>query len=192
MPPEYDTNLQYHTQLVVTNIGAFLASTRYRTDAYDVDPAVGSTAMPGFTEFAGFYARYRTLAMKYKFSVANQEAFPLTVIHGFSNSAIASGSVSLTYAGNPLMSTAILGPSTGQGRGIYQRKATVVQISGTAQALYDDIFTGATNSQSMATTGQKHCYFAIASNAALTALGVLVTVEVTLTLRFYLPNWMVA
>lgn len=192
MPAQYDTKLKYMTNLVITNVGAFLASSRYTTNAYDVDPAVASTAMPGFTEFAGFYARFRTLAMKYRFCANNNELFPVSIIHGFSNSAIASGAVALTYAGNPLMQSQILGPLTGQGRGIYSKKATVVQIAGTAQPLYDDIYTGSTSSSTLATAGTKHCYFAIVSPVLLTAAGVYVTVEIELTIRFYLPNWLVA
>lgn len=192
MPNQYDTKLKYMTNLVVTNVGAFLASSRYTTNAYDVDPSVGSTAMPGFTEFAGFYARFRTLAIKYKFSANNMELFPLTIIHGFSNSSIASGAVALTYAGNPLMVSSILGPLTGQGRGTFQRKATVVKIAGTAQPLYDDIYTGSTTSSTLATAGTKHCYFAVVSPVLLTAAGVYLTVEIELTIRFYLPNWLLS
>jgi hypothetical protein len=192
MPPEFDTSLQYHTQLLVTNIGAFAASTKYGTNAYDVDPAVGSTAMPGFTEFASLYARFRTLGIKYKFSVANQEAFPVTVIHGFSNSSIASGSVTITYAGNPLMHTSVLGPLTGQCRGIYSQKATVVKITGSSQPLFDDLYTGSTTSSTLATASTKWAYAAFVSQNAFTALGVLVTVEITLDLRFYLPVWLLS
>lgn len=189
MPVEFDTKLKYIVQDVVTNVGGVAASIKFRTEAYDVDPALASTAMPGFVEFAGFYARFRTLAMRYKFSAANQEAFPLTVIHGFSNSSIASGSLTIPFAGNPLFHTSILGPATGQCRGIYSQKATVVKIAGTAQPLYDDLYTGSTTSATMATAGTCYCNFGIISNAALTALGVLVTVEVELTIRFYRPNF---
>lgn len=189
MPEEFDTRLTYVVQDVVTNVGGNVASIKFRSEAYDVDPALASTAMPGFVEFAGFYARYRTLALRYKFSAANQEAFSLTVIHGFSNSSIASGSLVIGFAGNPLMHTKILGPATGQNVGVFQQKKTVVKISGTSQPLYDDLYTGSTTSATLATAGTVYCNFGIISNAALTALGCLVTVEVELTIRFYRPNF---
>lgn len=190
MPPEYDTVLRYTVQDVVTNAGGVRASIRFGTNAYDVDPTLASTAMPGFAEFAQFYARFRTLAIKYKFSAANQEAFNITVIHGFSNSAIASGSVNIEYAGNPLMKTAILGPLTGQNRGTFTQKATVAKITGTQQPLFDDLYTGSTTSSTMVASATKWAYFALISPVVMTAAGVLVTVEIDLTIRFYLPNWL--
>jgi len=190
MPPQFDTVLSYHVQDVITNVAGTAASIRFTTNAYDVDPALGSTAMPGFTEFAGFYARFRTLDMSYKFSCANQEAFSLTIIHGFSNSSIASGSVNINYAGNPLMGSTIVGPLTGDNTKVLRGKKTVVQITGTQQPLFDDIYTGSTSSSTLASGGTKHCYCAILAPAALMAAGMLVTVEIKMLIRFYLPNWM--
>jgi hypothetical protein len=180
--------LKYIVQDIVTNVGGVLASIRFRTEAYDVDPALASTAMPGFAELALLYARFRTMGMSYKFSVANQEAFSLSVIHGFSNSSIASGALVLAYAGNPLFKTAILGPLTGQNRGQFSQRRTVREISGTDQSLFDDLYTGSTASATLATAGTAWCYFGILSPVALTAAGVLVTVEVTLDIEFYRPN----
>lgn len=192
MPQEYDTVLKYIVQDVVTNAGGTRASIQFRSEAYDVDPALASTAMPGFVEFAGFYARYRPIAMKYKFSAANQEAFPVTIIHGFSNASIASGSLVITYGGNPLMHTSILGPLTGMNTRTFSQKKSVVQIAGTQQALFDDLYTGSTASATLATAGTSYCYFGVISNAALTAAGVLVTVEIDLHLRFYRPNFLLS
>jgi len=187
MPQEYTTTLKYIVQDTVTNVGAAAASIRFRTEAYDVDPALASTAMPGFAELAGIYARYRTLSIGYKFSAGNQEAFNVTVIHGFSCSSIASGALVIGYSGNPNFYTSILGPLTGQGRGVYSRSKTVVAIAGTRQALYDDTYTGSTSSATLTTAGTVYCNFGIISPVALTAAGVLVTVEVTLRLTFYRP-----
>jgi len=191
MPPEFDTVLSYHVQDQVTNVGALLASIKFDTNAYDVDPALGSTAMPGFTEFAGFYSRFRTLAMSYKFSVANQEVFPLTIIHGFSNSSIASGAVNINYAGNPMMQSTMVGPLTGMCTRILRGSKTVCQINGTQQPLFDDLFTGSTTSSTLTSTGTKYCYCAVVAPVVLTAAGgLLVTVEIKLRVRFYLPFWL--
>lgn len=188
MPPEFDTTLKYLTYETMTNIGGAAASVQYRTEAYDVDPALASTAMPGFAEFAGFYQRFRTLGMSYKFSVCNAEAFPVIVLHGFTVNAIASGSLSLRYAGNPLFSTHTLGPATGQGRAIFQKSASVVQIVGTAQPLYDDLYTGSTTSATLATAGTVYCHLGAITGTPFTAAGIVVYVEVSLHIRFYRPN----
>jgi hypothetical protein len=188
MPEEFDTTLKYIVLDLVTNVGGTAASIRFRTEAYDVDPALASTAMPGFTEFAAFYQRYRTLSMGYKFSAANQEAFPNAIIHGYSVSSIASGSLGITYAGNPLFSTGILGPNTGMSKGTFRKNATIVKIAGTSQPLYDDLYTGSTTSATLATFGTVYCHFGILSPQPLTALGVLVQAEISLRIRFYRPN----
>lgn len=192
MPNEYDTTLRYIVQGTVGTAAATLSSLRYHSNAYDVDPSLGSTAMAGFTEFAGFYARFRTLGMTYKFNCCNTEAFPVSIIHGFSSFSIATGSLGMNYGENPLFRTAILGPLTGQCRGTFTGSSTVVRISGTAQALYDDLYTGLTNSSTLPTGGTVYCYLGgSAAPAVFTAAGVIVNVEVNLHIRFFKPNFLV-
>jgi hypothetical protein len=192
MPSEYDTVLIYTVQDTVTNAAGFAASIRFRNEAYDVDPALGSTAMPGFAEFAAFYARYRSLGIGYDFSVANQEAFSLTLLHGFSTTSIASGSLSLAYAGNPLFSSTIIGPLTSNNTKRFRNKKSIGQISGTNQYVFDDLYTGSTTSATLASAGTVYCYLGIISTAPLTGAGVLVNVTVKLRLRFYRPTFLVS
>lgn len=188
VPDEFDTHLKYNTFEVCTNVGGLAASLRFRTEAYDVDPSLGSTAMPGFTEFAAFYARFRPLALSYKFSVANQEAFPLSVLHGYTTTSIASGSLNSTYAGNPLFGTSILGAAGGMSVAKFQRTASVTKIVGTQQPLFDDLYTGSTTSATLATAGTVYCNFGVVAPQVMTALGCVVTVQITLALRFYRRN----
>lgn len=192
MPEEFDTTLHYIVQDVVTAVGGQLASIRFRTEAYDVDPAIASTAMPGFAEFAAFYQRFRTLELGYKFSCANQEAFSLTMIHGYSTSSISSGALAITYAGNPLFSSSILGPATGMNTKTFMNNKSVVQIAGTSQPLYDDLYTGSTTSATLATAGTVYCHLGVVGPVVLTALGVLVTVDISLRIRFYRPNLLIS
>lgn len=192
MPVTLRTHCKYIVQDVVATVGAVQASIRFRNDAYDVDPALASTAMPGFGELAQLYSRFRTYGMSYKFSAANQEAFSMTVIHGFSGSSIATGSLGITYAGNPMFNTSILGPLTGQNRGTFRQSKTVREIAGSDQPIYDDIYTGSTTSSTLPTAGTVYCYFGIITPVVMTAAGCLVTVEVTLDLLFYRPNFLTA
>lgn len=193
MPSEFDTVLKYTVTERVANNGGTLASIRYTSNAYDVDPALASTAMAGFSEFAGFYARFRTLAMRYTFDVSNAEAFPLAIVHGFSNAVIASGSLGMNYGENPLFTTGVLGPATGQGRSRLSKNASIMTISGTEQALYDDLFTGSTTSSTLASAGTCHCYFGIAAPTAgsLTVSGCVVQARIELQIRFYRPNLLI-
>jgi len=192
MPQEYTTTLKYIVQDVVANNGGTAASIRFRTEAYDVDPALASTAMPGFAELAQIYSRYRTLRLGYKFSAANQEGINMTVIHGYSINSIASGSLSITYAGNPHFSTAILGPLTGMNRKVFSKNLPVTAIAGTQQPLFDDLYTGSTTSATLPTAGTVYCNFGIITPVAMTAAGCLVTVEVSLQIQFYRMNLLVS
>lgn len=192
MPKEYDTTFRYLIQYVVTTAGGLLANIRFTTNAYDVDPVLASTAMAGFTELAALYARFRTLRMSYKFTACNQELFPVSIIHGFSNVVITSAALGLNYAENPLMSCHMLGPLTGQGRGSYARSSSVGDISGTNQYLLDDLYTGSTTSSTLATAGTCHCYFGVIGNQLLTAAGVLVTAEISLHVRLYRPTFIIS
>jgi hypothetical protein len=185
MPPQYNARLRYTIETVLTNVGAVQTSLQYRTECFDVDPNFASTAMPGFTEFAAFYQRYRVLNLGYKFSVANQEAFSVAVIHGSSALAIAAGSLNIQYAGNPLFTTGLLGPASGQNRAVFTRSSSIVSIVGTKQPLVDDLYTGSTTSATLATAGTCYCYLGIISPVILTALGVLVIAEVTMDVQFY-------
>lgn len=188
MPSQYVTRLKYLVYDIVTNVGGAQASVRFRSEAYDVDPALASTAMPGFTEMAAFYQRFRTLRLGYKFSAGNAEAFNIVVLHGFTKTSIVSGSLNLQYAGNPNFQTAILGPSSGQNRGIYRQEKSVVEIAGTEQPLFDDLYTGSTTSATMTATGTVYCHFGIIAPVALTAAGVNLCCEITLEVQFYSPN----
>jgi hypothetical protein len=185
MPATYVTNMRYIIVTVLTAPGTTQISNQYRTEAYDVDPAFASTAMPGFTEMAAIYQRYRCLRMSYKFSVANQEAFPVSIIHGTSALAISSAGLNIQYAGNPLFSTGMLGPATGQNRGVYRRSTPITNVVGSKQPLFDDLYTGSTTAATLVTAGTVYSYIGIVSPVALTALGCLVTVEITLQLQFY-------
>jgi hypothetical protein len=50
------------------------ANTRFEpTNAYDVDPTLGSTAVPGFTELAGCYRFYRVKQFRVKCSFSNND-----------------------------------------------------------------------------------------------------------------------
>jgi hypothetical protein len=146
--------------------------------------------MPGFTEFANFYQRFRTVRIGYKFSVANQEAFGVVFIHGFNPVSVASGSLNLQYAGNPLFQTSIVGPATGMNVHTFIGSRTVADIAGTPQALYDDIYTGSTTSSTLASAGTVYCYLGVIAPVVLTALGVNVVAEITLDVTFYRPTFL--
>jgi len=78
-PPRTRVWLGFSKTVLVTNVGLNTANIRLvPTNAYDVDPTIGSTAVPGFTEWGGLYRFYRVVASRIKVSFMNNEAFPGT------------------------------------------------------------------------------------------------------------------
>jgi hypothetical protein len=188
MPQEYRTTLKYHTYGTVTNAAGFVASIKFSTNAYDVDPTLGSTAMPYFLELSAIYQRFRTLRIGYKFIVQNAEAFPVSILTGFSQASVASGSLGITYAGNPHFKVTGLAPATGNSCRTITGSTTVCDIVGTQQPLFDDLYTGSTTSSTLATASYVWAYCGINSTNALTALGMIVTTEIILDVVFHRPN----
>ncbi len=76
-PPRYSTTLRFNKASFHLNAVAQYSNIRFEpTYAYDIDPTVGSTAMPGFTEYMGLYRHYRVRSVVARLSVANKELFP--------------------------------------------------------------------------------------------------------------------
>lgn len=142
--------------------------------------------MPGFAELAGIYSRFRTLSMSYQVDYANQEAFPITAICGFSSSGALTPTIA--YAGNPLWKSRVIGAAGGSSTCRLTGSATIAQIAGTKQALFDDIYTGSTTSSTLVTAGKEWLYAAINSTTLLTALGCVVSSRVKLRIQFYKQN----
>lgn len=65
MPPRARTTLTFNKQVLMNNVGFAYTNVRFNaSNAYDIDPTLGSTSCPFFTEFAAFYRRYRVHRMK--------------------------------------------------------------------------------------------------------------------------------
>ncbi len=80
-PPAIIVDLFYVDLRVDNNAGSTYTSYRLRINgAYDPDPALGSGALPGFTEWAAIYRNYRVIKYEIEAEVSNLEAFPITVV----------------------------------------------------------------------------------------------------------------
>lgn len=183
---------KYVVQGVLNNAGGVRASNRYNTDAYDIDPSLGSTAMPGFTEWATLYQRFRPLKVRYEFEVANNEIFNIVVLSGFSAGvSVSSGSLSMTYAGNPFWKATTCGPLTGLNKIKLSDTREVADIFGTKQVLFDDLYTGSTTSSTFATASNAMSYIGIiAGGANIFAAGAEVLSEITVWIQLYKPAFL--
>jgi len=176
----------------LSNVGNPLASIRLTSNAYDVDAALGSTAMAGFAEYAAIYSRFRTLAMRYKFSFANQETFPVSCFSGFLTTSISSGSLGANYVENPYMhAIKVVGPLTGNGTTDQSGSIEIAKLFGTKQAVYDDLFTGSTTSSTLSSSATAYLYAGTACTTG-TASGCIIQGEVVLLIQFYKRNSLVS
>ncbi len=79
--PAVIVDLMYVDLRVDNNAGSTYTSYRMRMNsAYDPDPALGSGALPGFTEWAGFFRNYRVLKFEIECEVTNLESNSLSII----------------------------------------------------------------------------------------------------------------
>ncbi len=76
VPPSMITNLVFQSTAhnPLNNAGLTYASVRFRpTSAYDVDPTLGGTSMPGYNELSGLYGKYRVLRWRTEVVASNLE-----------------------------------------------------------------------------------------------------------------------
>lgn len=177
-------NCRYVLPLQTLSGAALRSSIRLTSNAYDVDSALASTAMAGFGEYALLYARFRTMSMSYEVTMVNKEAFAVSGIVGFQNTSIASGSLGANYTENPYNQLKLMGTVNGNNVARFKGKASIPAMTGSKQAIFDDLFTGSTTSSTLATAGTCWLYFGAEGSANLTN-GVDVQGWVTLQIEMY-------
>jgi hypothetical protein len=127
------------------NAGNAYMSYRMRMNSiYDPDPALGTGAIPGYTQWASFYNNYRVLVFKYDLEVSNQEAFPQDVLVCPSRSDLGTNYVSIyDFLGNPRGKSHTISSTGGQDKCRFSDKIDLGQYYGNpSQYLGDDGFGG--------------------------------------------------
>lgn len=183
-PDATRTRLRYILPLQQVLGGGTTNCLRMTSNAYDVDSALASTAMPYFAELAAVYSRFRTLAMSYCYRVSNSETFPQGMIYGFMTNSVSATALGQNYAGNKYMRESILSPVNGatSSRTLIGT-VTIEKLFGTTQALFDDLFTGSTTASTLPTTATANCYIGAVS-AAIPVAGWFVTGHIELDVLF--------
>lgn len=146
MPPRFKTRLQFNKFGIINNAGAVNANIRFvPTYAYDVDPAVGSTALPGFTELAGCYRRYRVNSFTARTTFTNKEGSGAVVWMCPVNFDPAVNTASYqNYLSNPDCRNRMLGVVSGNAVGTLTVRSSVANFSGISNARVDDSTTAST------------------------------------------------
>lgn len=183
-PDSLRTNLKYIIPLTQVTGGGTTNSLKYTSNAYDVDAALGSTAMAYFAELSPIYSRFRTLALSYRFVCTNQEAFPNAMIHGFMTNSLSSTGLGQNYASGPYVHTDVLSAVNGShSTRVYTGRIEVAKLFGTTQALVDDLFTGSTTSSTLSSSATAYLYMGSVS-AAVPVNGWFITGHVELDVLF--------
>lgn len=187
-PDSLRTTLKYVIPLQQVLGGGTTNSLRFTSNAYDVDTALGSTAMAGFTELAAVYSRFRTLAVKYSFKVANQEAFPVQMVHGVMTNSVGSTALGANYAENQYMHESLLcDVRGGHSSRTFTGRVDIAKLFGTPQALFDDLFTGSTTASTLSSSSTANIYIGGVS-AAVPVAGWFVEGFIELDLAFIRRN----
>jgi len=118
----------------MNNAGSAFANIRFTpTYCYDVDPALGSVAVPGFTEYGTLYRFYRLVSARIVVNFGNNEAFPLTAYVcpiNFDPGANAALAVATSVRGQNVCRAAMLGSLTGIGTKIIRASTTTQTFGG--------------------------------------------------------------
>lgn len=185
VPDSYITNLRFcdssHTTL--NNALSNFASIRFRPSAaYDIDPVLASTAVPGFNELAGLYGRYRVLQSTIRVNFTNLEKFPIQTFIWPTNFDLgANYSLVAAAIASPYAKSRTISPSGGIDHAILRQSLETAQVFGTDEVLFDDQFAAG-----IATTPANNWFWNIglwSPTAALNA-GVMTLIEIDIQVQF--------
>jgi len=134
IPPRTTTWLTYNEVLNIINVGGTAANVRYEpTFCYDINPTLGSTAMPFFTELAGLYRYYRAIRAQIHIEAVNHENFAQIIYVcpcNFDPTANYSATVAQQFLSNPLCRSQPLGVATGASTKVLNNRLTISMFSG--------------------------------------------------------------
>jgi hypothetical protein len=177
MPDRLFTTLKFfgygNLSIIVGNqaIGA-----RYRpTAAYDIDPALGSTATPGFSELAAFYSNYRVTTSKLVLEASNQSSaqgamIVLCPLNADPGAAPSLGTVQ-SWIEQPYAEIKAMG-TAGSPAVHIEKTISTEKIFGSKMVYFDDAFT------SLVTTNPtNNWYWAIGAISPLAVAGSTLTVN---------------
>jgi len=147
MPPRFRTTCTFAAQPNMLHTGFAYSNIRYSlSNAFDIDPTTGSTAMPGYSELSQLYRRYRIVSSHVWVAFVNGETFAGTCyVCPVNADPTANASQYQSFISNPLCREAGLGAITGTSRAVLQITASPEQFGGSADTLTDDSYSALVN-----------------------------------------------
>jgi len=184
MPERYETRLRFNKCTNILKAGFAYSNIRFNTsNAFDVDPVLGSTNTPGFSELSGLYRRYRVHNAVCTVRFTNQEVFGLIVYIQPVNADPGADSTSYqTYLSNPMNRKAAVGAVAGAGTHVEKMSLSPQMFGGSSDLKIDDTYSALTNAGP--TNG---VWLMVGVYAPIDALtnGVTVSVDIDLDIDFY-------
>jgi len=178
--------LRYNKTSYLSNVGVVYSNARWEpTFAYDIDPTVGSTAMPGFTELGALYTKYRVDSFVVKCSVVNKETFPVCVYVCPVNFDPGANTANYqNYLSNRDSKKKYLGVSTGNAQHVFHQRVSVASFAGSATATHiADYYSGGTSGTPAPANNLFYMLGSIAD--AVGVSGVDYTLDIDVTIEFF-------
>jgi len=183
VPARIRAKLTFSKTVAITNTGFGYANIRFSpTNAYDVDPAFASTAMPFFTEYTTMYRRYRVDSSAISVKFANLDLIAHTAYVTADNQDPGAN----LATPQPLMSNrtsrhGVLGLGTGQGTCSIRNHASTSIFAGVANVGQDDAYSALSGNSP---TNNWWWAVGVFSTGSI-ANGVHVDVRMDVTVEFY-------
>jgi len=188
--PRTRVRLSVQTTKSVNNAGSTVANIRFTpTYAYDVDPSLGSVAVPGFTEYGTLYRFYRVNSSSILVNFGNNEAFPITAYIcpiNYDPTANYNLATATSIRGQDVCRAVMLGPLTGVSTKRVSCGASTARFAGVRWTGQTDFYSGPTSGSS-APTNNWYFTVGVTSPQALVN-GVTLDVVLHLEIEFFEVN----
>jgi hypothetical protein len=186
MPDRFRTTLRFNASKAINNATFINANVRFEpTFAYDIDPVIGSTAAPGFTELATMYKNYRVNRWKLSVYGSSQEAFSCQFYVCPVNTDPGANTASYqNYLSSRDSRKTFLGPLTGNGIAkLTTGWISVASFGGSSTyTMQIDAYSG---SGTTAPLNNIWCIVGILSGSAVLVNGVDVTLDIEFDIDFF-------
>jgi hypothetical protein len=188
MPDRFYTTLKFFGY---GNISVAIArqanGARYRpTAAYDIDPALGSTATPGFSELAAFYANYRVTSSRMRLEANSSSAASGAIIVlaplNQDPGAAPSDATIQQWIEQPYSKLKAMGVA-GSNAVVIEKTMSTEKIFGSKMVYFDDAFTSA-----VTTNPTNNWYWAIGAIVPVPAVAIQtinVLIEIYIGVEFF-------
>jgi len=185
-PRRLRASLRYSLTGITNNAGFVYTSRRYiPTYVYDVDPSLGSTAVPGLAEYGGIFRLYRVRGSQVKVTFSNKEVFPVTCYICAVNTDPGLNTANYSYyLSNRLSKQRVVGPLTGNGIAILTDAQTTGDFAGIPDTQQLDTYCGSINGGT-APTNNWYWQVGVVTDGTVLAAGVVINVCIDMDVEFF-------